>query len=66
LNKTTVVSKDDLGKESLECVTNNATKTTVDDNPLLGFVDGTNLKTTGRLLLILCIQETWLLKVMRI
>ncbi len=65
-NKPTSVPKNDLGKESVECVTNNATKAAVDNNPLLGFVDGTNLKTTGRLLLILCIQETWLLKVMRI
>ena len=37
------VPKYDLGKESVECVTNNATKAVVDNNPLLGFVDGTNV-----------------------
>jgi len=46
-NKSTSVSKDDVGKESIECVTSNVTKAVVDNNPLLGFVDGTNLKTTG-------------------
>jgi len=45
-NKFTPVPKNDLGKESLECVTNNATKTAVDNNPLLEFVDGTNVVDT--------------------
>jgi len=36
-----------LEKESNECVTNNTTKAIVDNNPLLRFVDGTNLKTIG-------------------
>ena len=35
-----------MGKESFECVTNNATKAFVDNNPLLGFVDDTNVVDT--------------------
>jgi len=34
-NKTMSVSKDDSGKESIECVTNNVTKAVVDNNPFL-------------------------------
>jgi hypothetical protein len=45
-NKPMPVPKNDLGKGSVECVTNNATKEVVDNNPLLGFVDGTNVVDT--------------------
>ena len=45
-NKPTSVSKNDLGKESVECVTNNASKAVVDNNPLLGFVGGSNVVDT--------------------
>jgi hypothetical protein len=44
-NKTIHVQKNDLGKESVECVAN-ATEACVDNNPLLGFVDSTKLKAT--------------------
>lgn len=33
------VQKEDLRKKSVECVKNNATKTRVNNNPILGFVD---------------------------
>ena len=39
-----------MEKESNEYVTNNTTKAIVDNNPLLEFVDGTNLKTIGEVL----------------
>jgi len=48
-NKPTSVPKNDLGKESVECVTINVTKAAVDNNPLLGFVDGTNVVDTMHL-----------------
>jgi len=46
-DKSSLVQKKDLAKESesVECVANNATETCVDNNPLLGFVDSTKLKT---------------------
>lgn len=33
------IQKEDLRKKSVECVRNNATKTRVNNNPILGFVD---------------------------
>jgi len=45
-NKPTPIPKNDLGKESVECVTNNASKAVVDNNPLLGFVGGSNVVDT--------------------
>ena len=44
-DKSSHVQKEDLAKESIECVENNVTETCADSNPLLGFVDSTNLKT---------------------
>jgi len=44
-DKSSLVHKEDLAKESFECVANNATETCVDNNPLLEFVDSTKLKT---------------------
>ena len=40
-NKSSLVQKEDLAKESVD----NATETRVDNNPLLGLVDNTKLKT---------------------
>ena len=45
-NKPTPFPKNDLEKKSVECVTNNFTKAVVDKNPLLGFVEGTNVVDT--------------------